>query len=227
MHTFERKIDVAADIRVSSVWAVPEDYRPQAGTALILAHGAGNDMQHPFIRHVHEGLARKGLLTIRFNFPYKEQGRKAPDRAPLLEATWRAVIGAVRNDPALSPRRLVLAGKSLGGRIASHLAAQGEDCDALVFLGYPLHPANKPEKLRDQHLPDIMCPMLFIEGTRDPLCRLDLLQGVLKSLSAPVTLHLIEGGEHSFKLPKRMGRSEAAVWDEIVDTVGGWLQEVE
>ncbi len=222
MRTLRRKIQVAPDKKVSSVWLVPDNYRRETG--IILAHGAGNDMHNPFLSHVHRALAKRGALSVKFNFPYKERGSKAPDRAPVLESTWRAVIGAVRNDPELAPRRLYLGGKSMGGRMASHLAAQGEDCAGLIFLGYPLHAAKKTDRLRSEHLPRIRCPMSFIQGTRDPLCDLDLLRALLPRLKTPVTLHIIEGGDHSFKVPKRLGRSEQAIWNEIVDTVAAELK---
>lgn len=219
-----RTIAVGAERKVSSVWAVPTAYPQTHSTGLILAHGAGNDMTNPFLGHVHRCLAQRGVLTVKFNFPYKEQGRKAPDRAPILEATWRAVVERVRGDPQLRPNRLFLGGKSMGGRMASHLAAAGEPCDGLVFLGYPLHPARKPEQLRAAHLKDVTAPMLFVQGTRDDLCDLDRLQAVLGNLRAPATLHVVDGGDHSFKVPKRLGRSEAEVWHEIVEVVAAWLE---
>lgn len=110
--------------------------------------------------------------------------------------------------------------------MASHLAAAGADCDGLLFLGYPLHPAGKPERLRDGHLADIACPMLFVEGTRDPLCRPELLRPVLARLGPRARLHLIEGGDHSFRLPKRLGRGEREVWDDIVEAASRWMAEV-
>jgi uncharacterized protein len=169
MQTFRRKITVSPETNISSIWAIPQDYDDSGRDALILAHGAGNDMNNPFLSYVHESLARQGMLSMKFNFSYKEHGRRAPDRAPVLGNTWRAMIQSVRQDAALRPRRLFLSGKSMGGRMASHLAAQGEACAGLIFLGYPLHPANNRERLRAEHLPRIRCPMLFIEGTRDPL----------------------------------------------------------
>jgi predicted alpha/beta-hydrolase family hydrolase len=200
MQTLKRKITVLPETIISSIWAIPQDYDDSGRNALILAHGAGNDMNNPFLSYVYESMARRGMLSVKFNFPYMEHGRKAPDRALVLENTWRAVIQSVRQDAALRPRRLFLSGKSLGGRMASHLAAQGEDCVGLIYLGYPLHPPNNGERLRAEHLSRIRCPMLFIEGTRDPLCDLTLLDSVLSRLGAPTTLHTIEGGDHSFNV---------------------------
>lgn len=221
MELLRRSIPVQPERQVSSRWAVPPGW--QAEVALILAHGAGNDMEHPFLCTVQEGLAERGRLVVSFNFPYKEAGRKAPDRAPVLEATWQAVIQAVSEDQVLAPERLVLGGKSLGGRMAAHVAASGARCDGLVFLGYPLHPPGRPESPRTEALTASSCLMLFVEGTRDRLCRLDQLRPLLDGLTAPTTLHEIEGGDHSFKVPARLGRSEEAVWAEIVQVIDHWL----
>lgn len=208
---------------VSSIWAVPQSYDRACG--VVLAHGAGNDMDNPFLSYVHEQMAERDLLSVKFNFPYKERGARAPDRAPVLEATWRAILHNVLNDAELSPRRLFLGGKSMGGRIASQVVAQGEECAGLIFLGYPLHPARQPEKLRVEHLHRIRVPMLFLQGTRDPLCDMALLEEILGALKAPVTLHPIEGGDHSFKVPKRSGRTETEIWEEIVHVITRWIDE--
>jgi predicted alpha/beta-hydrolase family hydrolase len=220
-----RKIKVADQTSVSSVWAVPAVYRGGRDNGLILAHGAGNDMTNPFLSFIQETVCDDGTLCVKFNFPYKERGGKAPDPAAKLERTLEAVIDRVCGDEAFAPRRLFLGGKSMGGRMASHLAARGVETAGLVFLGYPLHPPKGFDRLRAEHLARIQCPMLFIQGSRDSLCRLDLLQKVLKPLRAPVTLHVIEDGDHSFKVPKRTGRTEADVWDEIGAVVTGWLRK--
>lgn len=222
MNWRQQKIQVDETTGVSSVWAIPDAY---VGDCLILAHGAGNDMHNPLLSFLQEALARAGVLTVKFNFPYKEQGRKAPDRAPRLEQTWRAVLRAIRDDAELKPKRLFIGGKSMGGRIASLIAAQGEPLDGLIFLGYPLHPAGKPEKLRSAHLPAIACPMLFIQGSRDRLCGLDLLNDAIKTLTVTVgvKLHVIDEGDHSFKVPKRTGRTEQDIYDDIAATIIAWI----
>jgi predicted alpha/beta-hydrolase family hydrolase len=189
---------------------------------VVLAHGAGNDMHNPFLVAVHEGLAREGFTTIRFNFPYKERGGRAPDPTPVLETCYRSVLAEVRND--LAPRRLVIGGKSLGGRMASHLAAAGERVDGLLFLGYPLHPAGRREQMRTAHLGRIPAPMLFLAGTRDPLCDLGLLQQTLKTLESDTTLHVIPDGDHSFIVLKRTGRSPQSVREEIVTVSAEWIR---
>jgi hypothetical protein len=206
---------------VSGDLARPADWSAQT-PVLILAHGAGNDMTNPLLAAVADGLALRGIACVRFNFPYKERGGKAPDRTPVLEACYRAVIADVRE--RFAPQHLFLGGKSLGGRMASHLAAAGEPADGLVLLGYPLHPPNQTDKLRDAHLPRIGMPMLFFAGTRDPLCNLDLLKRALGALRAPSRLHVFPDGDHSFKVPKRSGRTQAEVFAEIVAQAATWLR---
>lgn len=221
-----RRIALDDGSSVSAVVAYPDRIVGPGTTAVILAHGAGNDMHAPFLSAVHSGLAAHGYVAVKFNFPYTERGRKAPDRPAVLEACYTRVIDNVRQDPAIAPRRLVIGGKSLGGRMATHVAAQGAAVAGVLLLGYPLHPPNKPEQLRTAHLAQIRVPMLFFCGTRDSLCRLDLLQRTLTQLPAPVTLHIIEGGDHSFMLPKAMRREAAAVWEEIVSTSVRWLEDL-
>jgi uncharacterized protein len=221
-----RKIGVAGDQTVSAAVAYPEPFTPGAATAVILAHGAGNDMHTPFLSAMQEGLAARGCIAVKFNFPYTERGRRAPDPAPVLEACYARVIDAIRNDAAIAPRRIVIGGKSLGGRMATHLAAEGELVAGVLLLGYPLHPPGKPEQLRVAHLEKIHVPMLFVCGTRDPLCQLDLLQQTLSRLPAPVALHVVAGGDHSFNVPKALKRQARAVWDEIIEACAEWLQQL-
>lgn len=220
------KVQVDNGIEVTSQWLLPECKSKNKQPVLILAHGAGADMHHPFMCFMHEGLAKLGIASIKFNFPYKEAGRKPPDRMPKLEATWRAVIARVRGELKVPTDRLYIGGKSMGGRAASMVAAAGDDLAGLVFLGYPLHPPGKPEKLRADHLKDIRVPMLFIEGTRDPLCKLDILEGVFKTLQAPVQLNIVEDGDHSFNVLKRTGKTEEEVLQGVVDGIGEWVCSV-
>jgi predicted alpha/beta-hydrolase family hydrolase len=166
------------------------------------------------------------VLSVKFNFPYTERGARAPDRPPVLIETWRAVARAVREDPKLAPRWLVLGGKSMGGRIASMIAAEGEECAGLVLLGYPLHPAGQPAKLRSDHLARIRVPMLFVQGTRDPLGEINLLEKTLAGLEAPVSTFRVEEGDHSFAVPKRLGRSPQEIREQIVGVVERWLAQI-
>jgi predicted alpha/beta-hydrolase family hydrolase len=181
-------------------------------------------MHGPLLSAVHHALAAHGFTCVKFNFPYKERGRRPPDRVAVLEQCYRTVLDAVRAE--IAPAKLVIGGKSMGGRMASHLAASGEAVDGLLFLGYPLHPAGKPEKLRDAHLPRIEVPMLFFAGTRDPLCRLDLLRRTVRSLRAPVEVHVVDGADHSFHVLKSMQREADDVCQEIVAASTGWLDRL-
>lgn len=211
-----------ADGAVQSVWDVPPDYASGTRTALVLAHGAGSDLNAPLLRYVQQLLCERGILCLRFNFPYRERGAKLPDRAPVLEQTWRTVIQCLRDDPKFSPGRLFLGGHSMGGRMASRVAAADGGCDGVVLLGYPLHPARKPDRLRTQHFPELRCPCLFIQGDRDALCDLSLLRPALQTVPGPVRLHVIPGADHSFHVLKRYGRTEREVWSEIAEVLVRW-----
>jgi hypothetical protein len=190
----------------------------EARALVVLAHGAGADMTSDYMAFFATHLADAGIGVCRFNFAYAEQGRKSPDRQPLLEATYREVADAVR-ERATGP--LVLGGKSMGGRIASHIVADGYAADGLVFLGYPLHPPGKPERMRDAHLHEIEVPMLFVEGTRDPFCPLDTLESVTNGL--PTEVVVVEDGDHSLKVRKSSGRSTPEAWQEAVDAIDAWV----
>ena len=135
----------------------------------------------------------------------------------------RAVIRTVREDAELAPKALYLAGKSMGGRVASHVVAQGEPCQGLIFLGYPLHPAKQFDKRRVEHWAGLSCPVLFVLGTRDALCDLGLLKSELPRISAPVTLHVVEGGDHSFKVSKSAGKSQQDIWREVDLAIATWI----
>lgn len=162
----------------------------------VLAHGAGRDMEDPLLVGFAEALGAASVSCLRFNFPYRELGRKAPDPEPVLRAAWEAAFerGAGLGTPAWA------GGKSLGGRIASMVVADGLPAAGLVFVGYPLHPPGKPERIRDAHLPSIRVPMLFLQGSKDPFARPDLLEKTLKRLGDRATLHAVEGGDHSFRV---------------------------
>ena len=188
--------------------------------ALVLGHGAGAGMESPFMAEFANGLAQRRVTSYRFNFLYTEQGRKAPDRQPVLEQTFAAVADAVSEREQVP---VFLGGKSLGGRIASHVIAGGTVAAGLVFLGYPLHPPGRPDRIRDAHLIDISVPMLFVEGTRDPFCPLDTLEKVRKRLKTDTEVAVIDDGDHSLKVRKSSGRDTEAAWAEAMDVVAGWI----
>jgi len=189
---------------------------------LIIAHGAGGPMYSPFITYFHRGLAEKGYLTVKFNFPYMEAKRKIPDKREVLEASYRQVIEAVR-DSKYHPKRIFVGGKSMGGRIASQVIASGVNVNGLFFLGYPLHRPGQSEILRDEHLYRIEKPMLFISGTKDQFAKKDLLAGVVSKLGDRAEIHWIEGGDHSFNTQK--GKDGLVLtYDEALGTLDTWVR---
>ena len=202
------------------------DKKNRAAVTVILGHGAGANQLHPFMRLFAAGLAERGFDVLTFNFQYMEQGRKVPDPKAKLEACYRAVIAAARTNRKLKGNRLVIGGKSMGGRIASQVAATPETAahvTALIFLGYPLHPPGRPDKLRDAHLPQITAPMLFVQGSRDAFGSADELRATIKKHRLPATLRLVAGGDHSLKVPKGLGISQDSVYNSTMDAIAGWL----
>ncbi len=215
------KVRVDADHVVTATIQKPRTFDPASGATVILGHGAGADMNSPFMRFFADGLRAAGFAAVRFNFPYTEEGKRAPNPQRLLEGTFRAVLAAIRSKHA-GP--ILIGGKSMGSRMATYLAAAGEDVAGLVLLGYPLHPAGKPEKRRDDHFPSTAVPALFLSGDRDPLCDLALLRDSLTRYGGDATLHVIEGGEHSFKVLKRSGRTHEEAMQSALDVLVWWLK---
>ena len=196
------------------------------GVSLILGHGAGANQFHPFMRLFASGLAERGVDTMTFNFVYMEQGRHVPDPKAKLESCYKAVIEAARQHKKLKGNRLAIGGKSMGGRIASQVAAEPESAGkiaALVFLGYPLHPPGRPDKLRDAHLPEIHAPMLFVQGSRDSFGSADELRAVIEKHRLKATLYIVEGGDHSLKVPKSLGVPQNEVYAAAMDKISDWL----
>jgi uncharacterized protein len=197
----------------------------RAGVTIVLGHGAGANQLSGFMLLVANGLAERGLDVLTFNFLYMEQGRKVPDPKPRLESCYRAVIEAALKNRKLKNNRLVIGGKSMGGRIASQVAAaDGRGVDGLVFLGYPLHPPGRPDKLRAEHLKDIRAPMLFMQGSRDAFGAADEIRATIKKHRLPATLYVIENGDHSFKVPKSV-KPQEQVYEELMDEVAQWCQD--
>jgi predicted alpha/beta-hydrolase family hydrolase len=189
---------------------------------LIIAHGAGGPMYSPFITYFHKGMAEKGYLAVKFNFPYMEARRKIPDKREVLEASYRQVIEAVRASK-YRPNRIFVGGKSMGGRIASQVIASGVNVEGLFFLGYPLHRPGQSETLRDEHLYRIEKPMLFISGTKDQFAKRDLLAGVVSKLGDKAELYWIEGGDHSFNTSQ--GKDVLLkTYDETLGTLDAWVR---
>jgi predicted alpha/beta-hydrolase family hydrolase len=204
-----------------------EPEHDRGGLVFVLGHGAGTDFTNPVLRAVGRGLADRGFPVGLFNFGYTEAGRKRPDPAPRLESAFRDVISGIAQHVGVD-RPLILGGRSMGGRMASHLAADGVRCAGLVFLGYPLHPAGRPEKLRTAHWRDLTAPMLFVSGDRDRLCELELLAQQRRAHLTSVAhrLHVLDGADHGFAVRKSDGRSDVEILAEIIDVVGEWGQSL-
>src|SRR6266404_2991713 len=223
--TEQIKVDLNEYQSVTAV-AYPAGSKSRAGVTLILGHGAGAGQSSGFMVSFATELSARGIDAVTFNFFYTEHGRRAPDTNDKLEACYRAVIETVRAHKRLGLNRLAIGGKSMGGRIASQVAATGVgDLAGLVFLGYPLHPPGKPENLRSKHLSLIQSPMLFVQGSRDAFGTADELRPIVKKLSARATLHVVEGGDHSLKVPKTAGVTQEEVYKTVQDEIARWLKE--
>ena len=194
------------------------------GVVFVCAHGAGGSKDDRGLIATSAVLRERGIGVVRFNFLYKEKKSRRPDPMPLLEETVADVVAETRRE--LRPKVLLIGGRSMGGRAASMLAAKGFDCDGLVLLAYPLHPAGKPEKLRDAHLPSIEVPVICFNGTRDPLMTRDLMERALKGVTTQWEMHWIEGADHSFHVLKSSGRTDAQVLDDIGDSLEQWVRRL-
>jgi predicted alpha/beta-hydrolase family hydrolase len=207
---------------VTALMLRPED----ASALLVFAHGAGAGMRHRFMDEVSRCLADRNLATLRFQFPYMEQGKRAPNRPPVLVETVRAAVEeAQRAAPDLP---LFAGGKSMGGRMTSTAASQAPlpGVRGLVFFGFPLHAAGRPSSSRGAHLAEVEVPMLFLQGTRDKLADLELLGPLLLDVGPLATLHVVDGADHGFHVLKRSGRSDDDVLNEIGDRFRRWVDEV-
>jgi hypothetical protein len=220
-------IEIIGMGNVSAVLSGPDKPGDSNKTGVIIAHGAANDMNNSLIVAVADGFASAGYTTLRFNFPYKEKGKKSPDTEPTLIRAWQGAVSHMLRNERFPVDRVVAAGKSMGGRIASQMVAADQmDVEALIFLGYPLHAPGRTDKLRDTHLYEIKKPMHFFAGTRDPLCNLDKLREVLHRLPDQCDLEIVEGGDHSFNVPKSSSRSAESVHRQIVEKCLQWLDPI-
>lgn len=212
-------VTVSDDSTVSALLLRPT----QARAAYVFAHGAGAGMTHPSMAVIAEGLAERGMATLRYQFPYMERGSKRPDPPAVARATVRAVVAEAARHCGELP--LFAGGKSFGGRMTSQAQAKAPlaGVRGLVFLGFPLHPAGKPSSERARHLAEVKVPMLFLQGTRDALAELDLLEPVVKGLGARATLHLVKEADHSFHVLKRSGRNDSEVMAEVLDAFAAWV----
>jgi len=214
----ERRLQVSKGVDVSALLVSPA--RPDA--LYVLAHGAGAGMRHAFMETMAARLAARGVATLRYQFPYVENGSRRIDPEPLLLDTVRAAVAMGRE--AAGGVTLIAGGKSMGGRMSSRAAAASplEDVAGLAFLGFPLHPAGQPGISRAEHLAKVSVPLLFLQGTRDTLAELPLLRPVVDKLGARATLHIVEHADHMFHVLKKSGRTDEQVLDELADTVAAW-----
>jgi len=207
--------------RVSGLLEAPGEAR----ACYVLAHGAGAGMTHPFMAKIADALAERAIATLRYQFPYMEARSKRPDPPRVARAAVRAAVAeASRRLPGMA---LFAGGKSFGGRMTSQAqaAASLEGVRGLVFLGFPLHPAGKPSVERAEHLGSVRVPMLFLQGTRDALAELPLLESVVARLGARARLVRVEGADHSFHVPAKSGRSDSDVMSELADAISAWIRE--
>jgi predicted alpha/beta-hydrolase family hydrolase len=198
-----------------------------ARAALILGHGAGAGQQSTFMVDFARSVSRLGIDVVTFNFLYTEQRRRIPDRGPALEACYRAVIETARTELESAQRFLFIGGKSMGGRIATQVAAADRELPVagLVLLGYPLHPPGKPDQLRDRHLPHVQRPMLFVQGRRDAFGTPAELTPILERITPAPTLHIVDG-DHSLKLSKKEPAAQAALYADIQHAIARWIMSV-
>jgi predicted alpha/beta-hydrolase family hydrolase len=191
-----------------------------AHTVFVLAHGAGAAQTHPFMVTTAKGLAARGVSVVTFDFPYMRERRHVPDKAPVLESAFRDAIDATREWSGA--KDVFIGGKSMGGRMATHLGAQALDgLLGIVALGYPLHPPGRPDKPRTEHLPSIRVPVLIVQGERDTFGTPDELRPVIATMKTKVTLHVVTGGDHSLTV---RGRKKDEAFAEVLDVVGGWIR---
>jgi len=219
MATSEERVRIpVGNGTVSGAFAQPDG----AWATIVVAHGAGAGLDHPFLVGFAEAMNAEDVATLRFNFPYMEAGKRSTDRAPVAIDAWRAAMDAATERSAGTP--VWASGKSFGGRMASMAVAEGMPAAGLVFLGYPLHPPGKPERIRDEHLDAIEVPMLFLQGTRDPFASIDLLNGVVERLRPRASIEWLHDADHSFNV-RGMKRSPREAGASLAGTVATFMRE--
>lgn len=213
--------------KLSAVIGIPEWWPTGSRIGIALAHGAGRNHEDPLVEALQRRLTERKYLCMRFNFPFAELGKKRPDPPEVLLRAFRAALATLGRDPTSAPAHLFVGGVGLGGQVAALVSTQRLRIDGVFLLGYPLHARDEPNRnLNAEPLFRVVDPLLFVQGTRDRYCDLDTLRDTLKRVGAPKTLQLVHEADHQFKVPKRSGRSEESVIEELVEGVDRWCSKV-
>lgn len=226
----EIKIPLAEPVHgleeVSAVLGIPRWWPTGARVAVVFAHSASGDMNEPAIEALHRELTERRYLSLRFNFPFAEAGKRRPDPMPVLRRTLRAAVAALGRDPTAAPAHLFLGGRGLGAQVASDLASTRVRVDGLFLMAYPLHPTGKPEELQPEQLFRIVSPALFLQGDRDKTCDIEALRQTLVRVGAPTVLQTIEEADKNFKVLKKSGRTHEDVVEQMTNALDDWIQSV-
>ena len=211
---------------VSAVLGVPQWWPTGSRVSVAIAHGSSRTMDEPLVEYLHRELTERGYMTLRFNFPFADLKKRRADDLRVLVQAFRSAVSMLGRDPTAAPAHLFLGGIGLGSKAAVQLATQRLRIDGVFALGFPLHPAGKPEQVQAESLFRIIAPMLFLQGTRDRSCDLEALRGTLVRIGAPTSLHVVEEADNRFKIPKRAGRSEPEVWADLLARIDAWIQKL-
>jgi hypothetical protein len=220
------RIVVAPDMSTSGTLGVPEWWPSGSRVGVLLAHDTSNNQDQEILVRLQDALVAGGYLALRFNFLYADQGKKRPDPPALLERTMRAAVAHVVRDPQNAPAHVILAGVGLGARVAAQTIANGLKADALACLSFPLHPSGKPSQQQADFLFRLICPILFVQGTRDPYCRIDRLQLLLRRIGTPTQLEVVEDADHGLSVIKRSSRTADEVAGHVTRSVLGFVARV-
>ncbi len=211
---------------LSGVLGIPEWWPTGSRVGVVIAHTRSSNFEDPLIERVHAGLTDAGYLTLRFNFPFADAGKRNPDPMPVLKRSYKAAIAMLGRDPTATPAHLILGGHGLGARVAAEVAVERLRIQGLFFLAYPLHAIGKPETAQTENLYRIISPMLFLQGTRDRTCDLDTLRAALLRIGAPNNLHVVQEADNRFKVLKKSSRTADEVYDEVLQTLNAWIQKI-
>jgi predicted alpha/beta-hydrolase family hydrolase len=209
---------------VTGVLGIPEWWPTGSRIGIVLAQAT--QKEDPLLESIQRGLTERTYLTLRFRFPYAEAGKKRPDPMPVLHRTYQSAVSILGRDPSAAPSHVFTGGKNLGALVAAHAATSRIRVEGIFFLGYPLHKQDKPDEVRADRLFRVISPMLFVQGARDRHCDLPTLRRTLARVGAPVQLYVVEEADHSFRVPRKSGRTPEEIETEIMTTLAGWIRSV-